>query len=66
MPREHKTCITITDNSNRFALLECKDYVKFLGVLIDKSSTRRPHIDHIVWKIGKIVGIITRLRHRVP
>ena len=60
-------CIRIPDNKNNvFALLECKDYVKFLGVLNDKNLTWRPHIDHIASKISKIVGIIARLRHHVP
>ena len=40
--------------------------MKFLGVLIDKNLTWRPHIDHIASKISKIVGIIARLRHHVP
>ena len=56
----------IIKNSGGFALLECKDYVKFLGVLIDKNLTWRPHIDHIASKICKIVGIIASLRHHVP
>ena len=60
-------CIRIADNNNNgFALLECKDYVKFLGVLIDQNLSWRPHIDHIASKISKIVGIIARLRHHVP
>ena len=63
----HQPCIRIPDNKNNvFALLECKDYVKFLGVLIDKNLTWRPHIDHIASKISKTVGIIARLRHHVP
>lgn len=62
----HQPCIRIPDNNNGFALLECKDYVKFSGVLIDKNLTWRPHIDHIASKISKIVSIIDRLRHRVP
>ena len=63
----HQPCIRIPDNNNNgFALLECKDYVKFLGVLIDKNLTRRPHVDHIASKISKIGGIIARLRHHVP
>ena len=37
------------------SVLNCKDYVKFLGVLIDKNLTWRPNIDHIVSKISKIV-----------
>ena len=63
----HQPCIRIPDKKNNgFALLECKDYVKFLGVLIDKNLTWRPHIDHIASKISKIIGIIARLRHHVP
>ena len=34
----YQPCIRIPDIINKgFALLECKDYVKFLGVLIDKN-----------------------------
>ena len=63
----YQSCIRIPDNNdNGFALLGCKDYVKLLGVLIDKNLTWRPHIDHIASKISKIVGIIARLRHHVP
>ena len=63
----HQPCIRIPDNKNNaFALLECKDYVKCLGVLIGKNLTWRPHIDHIALKISKLVGIIARLRHHVP
>ena len=62
-----KLCIRIpVNNNNGFALLERKDYVKFLGVLIDKNLTWRPHTDHITSKISKIVGIIARLMHHVP
>lgn len=46
--------------------LECKNYVKYLGVLIDSNLSWRYHIDHISSKISKGVGIIARLRHFVP
>ena len=63
----HKTCIRIPDNRNNGSvLLEEKDYVKFLGVLIDKNLTWRPHIDFIASKISKIVVTLVRLRHHVP
>ena len=42
-------------------LLEEKDYVKFLGVPIDKNLTWRPHIDCIALKISKIVGTLAGL-----
>ena len=56
----HQPCIRIPDNKNNAFALECKEYVKFLGVLIDKNLTWRPHIDHITSKIFKIVDKIAR------
>ena len=52
--------------SNNDTFLECKDYVKFLDVLIDKNLTWKYHIDYIASKISRVVGIISRLRHSVP
>ena len=52
--------------SNSDTFLECKVYVKFLGVLIDKNLTWKYHIDYIASKISRVVGIISRLRHSVP
>ena len=46
--------------------LECKDYVKYLGVLIDCSLSWKFHIEHIVVKISRLAGIIAKLRHFVP
>ena len=52
--------------SNSDIFLKCKDYAKFLGVLIDKNLTWKYHIDHIASKISRVVGIIARLGHSVP
>ena len=52
--------------SNSDTFLECKDYIKFLGVLNDKNLTWKYHIDYIASKISRVVGIISRLRHSVP
>ena len=62
----HQPCIRVLDINNGFMLLECKDYVKFLGVPIDKNLIWRPHIDHVAPKISKIVCIVARLRQHVP
>ena len=51
---------------NAVTALQSKDYVKFLGVLIDKHLTWKQHIDYIASKISKIVGFIARLQHHVP
>ena len=47
-------------------LLEHKEYVKYLGVLIDSHLSWKYHIDYVASKVSKIVGVIARLRHFVP
>ena len=37
------------------SVLQCNDYAKFSGILIDKNLTWRPHIDHLASKISKMV-----------
>ena len=54
------------NNSQRLVNLECKTYVKYLGVLIDQHLSWKHHIDHIALRISKTAGIIARLRHFVP
>ena len=59
--------ICIYDNENsKLVTLECKDYIKYLGVLIDKGLNCRQHIDHITVKMNPTVGMIAKLRHFVP
>ena len=53
-------------NTKSFISLESKDYVKYLGIIIDANLTWKPHIDYIALKISKTIGIISRLRHFVP
>ena len=52
--------------SNSYVSLECKNYVKYLGVLIDENLSWKHHISHIASKISMSIGIIARLRHFVP
>ncbi len=55
------------DNSTNNSIeIECKEFVKYLGVLIDSNLTWKYHIDNISSKISKANGIIARLRHFVP
>ena len=46
--------------------LECKDYVKYLGVLLDTNLSWKFHIDSVALKISRIIGVIARLRQLVP
>ena len=63
----YKVNLKIYDNNRKhFICLERKDYVKYLGVLIDSNLTWKHHISHTASKISKSVGIICRLRHLAP
>ena len=63
----YKVNLKIFDNnSNSFISLEQKEYVKYLGVLLDNNLTWKHHTSNIASKISKTIGIIARLRHFVP
>lgn len=49
-----------------YSPLECKDYVKYLGILIDKNLNWKTHIGLIALKNSKTIGMIAKLRHFVP
>ena len=53
------------NNLNTYISLESKNYVKYLGLLIDSGLTWKYHIDYIATKISKSVGVIAKLRHFV-
>ena len=42
------------------------NHAKFLGVLVDDKLTWESHITHISNKVAKNIGILNKLRHRVP
>ena len=68
---EHKAYydvnLKIYDNNLQKSIpLERKNYVNYLGVLIDSDLSSRYPMDHISFKIINGVGIIARLRHFVP
>ena len=52
--------------TNTYISLERKNYVKYLGVLIDETLSWKYHIVHLASKISKTIGIIARLRHFLP
>ena len=59
--------IRIFDNEKNMNIpLDCKNYVKYLGILIDSNLSWKIHIEYIALKISKIVGLIAKLRHFVP
>ena len=59
--------LMIFDNEqNKNVALESKEYVRYLGILIDKNLSWKHHIDHITIKVSRIVGLIAKLRHFIP
>ena len=58
---DYQLNLKILDNStNKSISLECKDYVKYLGLLIDNNLNWKHHIAYTASKISKTVGIIVR------
>ena len=46
--------------------LECKDHVKYLGVLLVSNLSWKFHINNVALKVSRTVGVAARLRHFVP
>ena len=65
--QSHQVSLKVFDNNtNDFIEIESKEFVKYLGVIIDSNLMWKYHIDNIAYKISKAIGIIARLRHFVP
>ena len=60
-----KLCM-FDDEKNKYVRLESKVCRKYLGVLIDQYLSWKYHIDSIVTKISKNVGLLAKLHHSVP
>ena len=54
------------NDSKTFISLKHKNYVKYLGILIDSNLVWKNHISHVSSKISKTIGTISKLRHFVP
>ena len=49
-----------------FRNLERKQFVKFLGVLMDSNLLWSDHVSNVALKVSKTIGIIAKLRHVLP
>ena len=59
--------ITIFHNEkNKSVPLERKEFVKYLGNVLDQNLTWKHHIDHEAFKISRYVGLLSKLRQHVP
>ena len=62
----HPNIKIINNNSNTSQPLEMKNYIRYLGILIDSNLSWKFHIDYVCQKVSKTIGIIAKLRHFVP
>ena len=59
--------ISILDcETNERVCLEQKRYIKYLGVLIDQNLSWKNHVNSVIIKISKTIGMIAKLRYFVP
>ena len=59
--------IMIFDNDqNKNVALECKEFVRYLGIIIDNNLSWKHHIDHVAIKMSRTVGLICKLRYFLP
>ena len=47
-------------------VIECVENFNFLGLITNKQLKWNDHIDHIVLKISRIIGVLTRLKNHIP
>ena len=63
----HTYRITIFDSvTNTYANLEMKEYVKYLGLMIDSNLSWKYHVESICREINKSIGVMAKIRHYVP
>ena len=51
---------------NKYFNLERKEYVKYLGAMIDNHLSWKHHINYVALKMSRNIGIVSKLRHFVP
>ena len=52
--------------TNKYTNLDMKDYVKYLGVMIDSNLSWKYHTEFICHKVSRSIGIIAKIRHYIP
>ncbi|KAJ0003119.1 hypothetical protein NQD34_018159 [Periophthalmus magnuspinnatus] len=66
LPNRHKSCDEDLCIKIDGQVIQQVDSTKFLGVYIDKSLNFKKHIDELVKKLSKIVGLLFKIRHVLP
>ena len=62
----HPKIMIFDNDQKKNVALECKESVRYLGVIIDNNLSWENHIDHVAIKISRTIGLICKLRHFLP
>ena len=62
----HPNIKITNNNSNTSQPLEMKNYIGYVGILIDSNLSWKFYIDYVCQKVSKTIGIFAKLRHFVP
>ena len=55
--------LNIRNSDGSFHVLERKQCIKYLGVMIDESLTWKHHIEFVCSRISRNIGIMSKLRY---
>ena len=62
----HPKIMIFDNDQKKNVAVECKESVRYLGVIIDNNLSWKNHIDHVAIKISRTIGLICKLRHFLP
>ena len=62
----HPKIMIFDNDQNKNVALECKEFVRYLGIIIDNNLSWKHHIDHTAIKMSRTVGLIFKLPHFLP
>ena len=63
---DHPKIMIFDNDQKKNVALECKESVRYPGVIIDNNLSWKNHIDHVAIKISRTIGLICKLRHFLP
>ena len=62
----HPKIMMFDNDGNKNVALECKEFVRYLGIIIDNNLSWKHHVDHVAIKMSRTVGLICKLRYFLP
>ena len=62
----HPKIMIFDNDQNKNVALECKEFVRYLGIIIHKNLSWKHNIDLVAIKMSRTVGLICKVRHFLP